>query len=70
MYDEIPYDVSDPIATVTLTRPDRLNAWSAFVLELKTATFFLPDYTSINRFMAASSGERSVASLNETGHLH
>ena len=26
-------------------------------------------YTSISRFLAASSGERSLASLNETGHL-
>jgi hypothetical protein len=26
-------------------------------------------YTSVNRFMAASSGERSLASLNETAHL-
>jgi hypothetical protein len=31
--------------------------------------FFLPHYTSVNRFLAARSGERSVVSLNETGHL-
>ena len=28
MYDEILYDVDEPVATVTLNRPDRLNAWT------------------------------------------
>jgi hypothetical protein len=31
--------------------------------------FFDPGYTSVQRFFAASSGERSVASLNELAHL-
>lgn len=31
--------------------------------------FFNPYYTSINRFRFASSGERSVVSLNDIGHL-
>jgi probable phosphoglycerate mutase len=31
--------------------------------------FFDPAYTSINRVLAAGSGERSIVSLNERGHL-
>ncbi len=46
-----------------------INAWASTVLGLPVTLFFNPDYTSINRFMAASSGERSVVSLNETAHL-
>lgn len=46
-----------------------INAWAAHTLGLDNHMFFAPDYTSINRFMAASSGERSVLSLNDCGHL-
>ena len=31
--------------------------------------FFYPNYTSINRVAAASSGERSIVTVNETSHL-
>jgi 2,3-bisphosphoglycerate-dependent phosphoglycerate mutase len=31
--------------------------------------FFYPNYTSINRVAAASSGERSIVTINETSHL-
>jgi 2,3-bisphosphoglycerate-dependent phosphoglycerate mutase len=48
-----------------------INTYAASVLGLANAFgFFQPTYTSINRFRAASSGERSVLSLNEVGHLH
>lgn len=46
-----------------------INAFASHVLGAKQRLFFQPHYTSINRFAAASSGERSVVSLNETAHL-
>lgn len=46
-----------------------INTYAADVLGLGHRMFFAPDYTSINRFMVASSGERSVVSLNDIGHL-
>ena len=46
-----------------------INAWASHVLGIDEPLFFDPFYTSVNRFLAASSGERSVSSLNETGHL-
>jgi enoyl-CoA hydratase/carnithine racemase len=37
-YQEIRYEVSERIATITLNRPDRLNAWTQIMdLELRTA---------------------------------
>lgn len=46
-----------------------INAWTAKVVGLEPKMFFNPNYTSINRYMAASSGERSVMTLNEHVHL-
>lgn len=46
-----------------------INAYASDVLGLNGEMFFNPHYTSINRFMCASSGERSVVSLNDIGHL-
>ncbi|TFG92656.1 MAG: histidine phosphatase family protein [Myxococcales bacterium] len=46
-----------------------VNAWGAQVLGLESMLFFQPDYTSVSRFLAAGSGERSLLSLNETAHL-
>ena len=46
-----------------------INIWAAHILGLEKSLFFKPDYTSINRFMASSSGVHSLVSLNETGHL-
>lgn len=46
-----------------------INTWAAFVLGIEPRLFFHPDYTSLNRFAAARSGERSIESLNERAHL-
>ncbi len=46
-----------------------INSWAAHVLGMDFRLFFDARYASINRFMAASSGERSVISLNEAAHL-
>ncbi len=46
-----------------------INAWAHHVMQTPDSLFFNPDYTSINRFMVASTGEKSVVSLNETPHL-
>jgi probable phosphoglycerate mutase len=46
-----------------------INSWAAHILGIDTPLFFDPTYTSINRSLAASSGERMVVSLNESAHL-
>jgi probable phosphoglycerate mutase len=46
-----------------------INAYLAHVLGIDKLLFFEPAYTSISRVVAARTGERSVASLNERAHL-
>jgi probable phosphoglycerate mutase len=46
-----------------------VNMWACQVLGIGPQLFFEPSYTSISRFVAARSGQRSLVSLNETGHL-
>ena len=46
-----------------------INAWTAHVLGMEPRMFFNPNYTSISRYMAASSGERSIITINEHTHL-
>ena len=46
-----------------------VNAWTAHVMGLAPKMFFNPNYTSISRYMGASSGERSIITLNEHTHL-
>jgi len=46
-----------------------INAWTAHVIGFEPKMFFNPNYTSINRFMAASSGVKTVITLNEHFHL-
>ena len=46
-----------------------INFYMAHVIRVDRRVFFEPAYTSINRILAARSGERSVQSLNEVAHL-
>lgn len=46
-----------------------INVVVAAVLGLGPQMLFLPGYTSVSRVLVASSGERSLASLNEVAHL-
>ncbi|MBT4643497.1 MAG: histidine phosphatase family protein [Deltaproteobacteria bacterium] len=46
-----------------------INTFAANVLGIDKHLFFPPEYTGISRFMAASSGQKSVITLNESGHL-
>ncbi|MGH9276060.1 MAG: histidine phosphatase family protein [Acidimicrobiales bacterium] len=46
-----------------------INAYTGHVLGVSNPLFFLPEYTSISRVLAAGSGERSIRSLNEIAHL-
>jgi 2,3-bisphosphoglycerate-dependent phosphoglycerate mutase len=46
-----------------------INMWATHVLGMAPRIFFEADYTSINRFVCARGGQRSVVSLNERAHL-
>ncbi len=48
-----------------------INLYLGHILGLPPGTrgFFYPNYTSIHRVAAASSGERSIVTVNETSHL-
>ncbi len=46
-----------------------INSYLAHVLGISSRAFFQPDYTSIHRIMASTSGPRSVRSMNEIAHL-
>lgn len=46
-----------------------INAYAGHVLGIDDPLFFLPAYTSVSRILAASTGVRSIESLNESGHI-
>lgn len=46
-----------------------INVALAEILGLQRSLWFEPAYASIHRVVAARSGIRSIASINETGHL-
>jgi probable phosphoglycerate mutase len=84
LYGEIDFDVFrqtvvSSLERIIATHPSKrvavvchggvINSWAAHILGIDTPLFFDPTYTSINRSLAASSGERMVVSLNESAHL-
>ncbi len=46
-----------------------INVWTAHVLGMEPRLFFEPGYTSIHRYLCASSGQRNMVSLNDLNHL-
>ena len=46
-----------------------VNIWAAHVLGMPLKMFFNPYYTSVSRFRAASTGEKSIVTLNERFHV-
>lgn len=46
-----------------------INAYLGHVLGIERLVFFLPEYTSIHRVMAARTGVRTIATVNEAAHL-
>ncbi len=46
-----------------------INIWTSHILGMGPRLFFQPDYTSVNRYLCAGTGERNLVSLNETAHL-
>ena len=47
-----------------------INCWASHVIGASQPFIFQPEYTSVSRFLAASSGERNLVSLNEISHLY
>jgi probable phosphoglycerate mutase len=54
---------------VVVTHGGVLNVYLAHVVGTDRLLWFHPEYTSISRVVAARSGQRSIATLNETAHL-
>jgi probable phosphoglycerate mutase len=52
-----------------MTHGGVINVFLAHVLNIDRLLWFHPEYTSISRVRAARSGEKSVATVNETAHL-
>jgi 2,3-bisphosphoglycerate-dependent phosphoglycerate mutase len=54
---------------VVVTHGGVLNVYLAHVVGTDRLLWFHPEYTSISRVVAARTGQRSIATLNETAHL-
>ena len=65
-YSEILYDVSERVATVTLNRPDKLNAWTQ-VMEKEVQEAMLSADRDDNVRMNAREALRSIARGRDLG---
>ena len=54
---------------VAVTHGGVINVYLAHVLGIERTLWFYPEYTSVSRVHASRQGHRSIASINETGHL-
>ena len=54
---------------VVVTHGGVLNVYLAHVVGTDRLLWFHPEYTSISRVVAARTGQRSIATLNDTAHL-
>ena len=54
---------------VAVSHAGVINAYVGHILGIATPMWFAPRYASVSRVAASRRGERSVVSLNETGHL-
>lgn len=54
---------------VVSTHGSVINAFTSHLIGQDDLLVFEPAYTGISRYRAASSGQRSIVSLNESGHL-
>lgn len=71
--------VADTVARIIATHPSQrvlavchggvINVALAEVIGLERSLWFEPAYASVHRIVASRAGIRSIASINETGHL-
>jgi enoyl-CoA hydratase/carnithine racemase len=78
VYDEILYEVDDPVATITLNRPDALNAWTnrmgtevrhAVATAEADASVFGIVLTGAGRGFCAGADMKTLTSITEGGTL-
>ena len=68
MYREILYDVADPVATITLNRPDRLNAWTGRMTdEIRHAVAQAEEDTSVVGIVITGAGRGFCAGADIKG---
>ena len=73
-FDEFRRSVNESLEEIIAENPGRkvavvchggvINCWASRVIRSPQPFIFQPDYTSVSRFLAASSGERNLVSLN------